>query len=185
MQTARTLGLGLQLAAKRSAVPAGRNVFSQQSALSLRGATRTVTIKSVPASAAQDVLNAQRLNRPSSPHFTIYQPQITWLASIAHRGTGGALSGLLYAFSIAYLAAPAFGVPFDSATIVEFVHSLPEWTKLTGKTLLAAPFVFHSFNGIRHLSWDAVKLTSVKAVTRSGYAVLAATAVSTIYLVLQ
>lgn len=40
----------------------------------------------------ETLLNEQRLARPSSPHFTIYQPQITWLLSIANRVTGVGLS---------------------------------------------------------------------------------------------
>jgi hypothetical protein len=38
------------------------------------------------------ILDKQRLNRPSSPHMTIYEPQITWYASIFHRITGTGLS---------------------------------------------------------------------------------------------
>ncbi len=38
------------------------------------------------------MLNEQRSVRPISPHFTIYQPQLTWLASIANRVTGAGLS---------------------------------------------------------------------------------------------
>ena len=30
----------------------------------------------------------KRLNRPWSPHMTIYKPQITWILSLAHRTTG-------------------------------------------------------------------------------------------------
>jgi Succinate dehydrogenase/Fumarate reductase transmembrane subunit len=41
---------------------------------------------------AKAILNTQRLARPSSPHFTIYQPQLTWVASIANRVTGAGLS---------------------------------------------------------------------------------------------
>ena len=51
-----------------------------------------------PASKAMDILNAQRLRRPSSPHFTIYQPQLTWIGSIANRVTGVAL-GVRESFS--------------------------------------------------------------------------------------
>jgi len=51
-----------------------------------------VQTQSLPPSASQEILNAQRLKRPSSPHFTIYQPQLTWIGSIANRATGGALS---------------------------------------------------------------------------------------------
>lgn len=55
-----------------------------------------------PAAAAQttklsqqqnlELLNHQRALRPSSPHFTIYQPQITWYLSIINRITGTGLS---------------------------------------------------------------------------------------------
>lgn len=114
---------------------------------------------------------------------------------------------VLYAFSIAYLAGPVVGIPVDSAHIVDLVHSLPEWAKVSGKTLLAAPFAYHAWNGVRHLAWDSVKrkylhrlarpaprysrllllppVMTVKQVTRSGYAVLAATAFSTVYLVMM
>lgn len=34
-----------------------------------------------------------RLQRPMSPHLTIYKPQLTTMLSITHRGTGVALSG--------------------------------------------------------------------------------------------
>ncbi|KAJ7811525.1 succinate dehydrogenase cytochrome b560 subunit, partial [Mycena olivaceomarginata] len=125
--------------------------------------------ESLPPSAAVDILNKQRLLRPSSPHFTIYQPQITWIASIANRVTGGALSALLYGFSLAYLFAPG---TFDSVHVVD----------TPAKALLAAPFAFHGLNGIRHLSWDMGKFMSNKSVSQTGYAVLGGTAISTVAL---
>ncbi|KJA25075.1 hypothetical protein HYPSUDRAFT_38019 [Hypholoma sublateritium FD-334 SS-4] len=141
---------------------------------------RFVQIQSMPASASADILNAQRLKRPNTPHFTIYQPQLTWLASIANRVTGAGLSVLLYGFSIAYLIAPT---TFDSATVIEVIAGLPEGVKYAGKAILAAPFAFHSINGLRHLSWDVTRFLTVKSVYSTGYAVLAASAVSTIALV--
>jgi len=92
---------------------------------------------------------------------------------------------LLYGFSISYLAAPAFGAGFDSISIIELVQGLPEWIKYTGKVVLAAPFAFHGLNGLRHLSWDMGKFLTVKGAWRSGYTVLAATAVATVTLVLM
>jgi len=96
---------------------------------------------------------------------------------------------------MAYLVAPG---TFDSAHVVEFVQGLPDGAKYLGKTILALPFTFHSFNGLRHLAWDTVKCASssktiffpveilmigvvmnVKACYVTGYAVLGATAVST------
>jgi succinate dehydrogenase/fumarate reductase cytochrome b subunit len=64
---------------------------------------------------------------------------------------------VLYGFTISYITAPVFGLGFDSISIIELVQGLPEWLKYAGKTVLAAPFAFHSLNGLRHLSWDTGK----------------------------
>jgi len=136
-------------------------------------------------SAEQEILNSQRLKRPSSPHMTIYQYQLSWVGSIANRMTGVGLSVLLYGFTISYITAPVFGLGFDSISIMELVQGLPEWLKYAGKTVLAAPFAFHSLNGLRHLSWDTGKFLTVKGAWRSGYTVVAATAITTIVLVLN
>ncbi|KAG1721879.1 SDHC, cytochrome b subunit of succinate dehydrogenase [Suillus lakei] len=135
----------------------------------LRSATRRVVfapaigygvqIQSLPSSASEEILNARRLKRPSSPRFTIYQSQLTWLSSIANRATGGALSALLCGFSLAYLVAPG---TFDSAHNVEFVAALPDY-----------------------VNWVMGQFLSLKGAYRAGYAVLGATAVSTAALVLM
>jgi len=88
---------------------------------------------------------------------------------------------------------------FDSADIVALVQQLPEWAKITSKFILAAPFTYHGINGLRHLSWDMGKrklrtaqifpasnsalVLTVKGAWRSGYIVIAASAISTIALV--
>jgi len=142
---------------------------------------RSIQTQSLPPSAATDILNKQRLLRPNSPDLAIYKPQLTSVLSIGNRAAGAALSVLLYGFSLAYLCAPG---TFDSTHVVEFVAGLPDLVKYAGKAILAAPFAFHALNGIRHLSWDVGKFLTIKAVYRTGYAVLAGTAVSTIALVL-
>ncbi|KAF8921268.1 cytochrome b subunit of succinate dehydrogenase, Sdh3p, partial [Mucidula mucida] len=143
---------------------------------------RAVQTQSLPPASAVEILNKQRLQRPTSPHMTIYQPQISTVLSVTHRGTGAALSGLLYAFSIAYLVAPG---TFDSTHVIDFVAGLPDVVKYGAKTLLAFPFAYHSYNGIRHLVWDVGKFLTVKGMYSTGYAVIGATAVSTIALVLM
>ncbi|KAJ7503271.1 SDHC, cytochrome b subunit of succinate dehydrogenase [Mycena galericulata] len=176
MLSTRAVGLGSPLRKALFSPSLARN----QALLRTTLAKRAVQTESLPPSASVDILNKQRLLRPSSPHFTIYQPQLTWIASIANRITGSALSTLLYAFSLAYLLAPG---TFDSAHVIEFVAGLPDAAKYAGKALLAAPFAFHSLNGIRHLSWDMGKFMSIKGVYTTGYAVLAGTAVGTAVLV--
>jgi succinate dehydrogenase (ubiquinone) cytochrome b560 subunit len=64
---------------------------------------------------------------------------------------------VLYGFSLAYLFAPS---AFSSANIIEFAAGQPEWVKVAEKTILAAPFAFHSLNGLRHLAWDTGKCLS-------------------------
>jgi succinate dehydrogenase (ubiquinone) cytochrome b560 subunit len=80
---------------------------------------------------------------------------------------------------------------------------MPDWVKYVEKTIVAAPFAFHSLNGVRHLIWDLTKgapyFTSVwrhllylsrsvglsnRAVIRGGWAVVGGTVISTIALVL-
>ncbi|TFY78594.1 hypothetical protein EWM64_g5419 [Hericium alpestre] len=142
---------------------------------------RTLKIESLSPSAEEVILNTQRLKRPSSPHFTIYQPQLTWVGSIFNRVTGAALSVLLYGFSLAYLVAPSI---FSSQNVIETVKALPTSVKIAGKTLLALPFTFHSFNGLRHLAWDSGRFLTLSSAYNTGYAVIGATVVSTIALVL-
>jgi succinate dehydrogenase (ubiquinone) cytochrome b560 subunit len=105
---------------------------------------------------------------------------------------------VLYAYALAYLVAPT---TFASANVVAFVAGLPVAVKLAGKAILAAPFAFHSLNGIRHLGWDlgyceclrrhmdpllnTLAVLTLKGAYRSGYTVLGATAVSTVALLLM
>ncbi|EJD49080.1 cytochrome b560 subunit of succinate dehydrogenase [Auricularia subglabra TFB-10046 SS5] len=178
------VALGLGLAVKRAPVavrPVARNPLILRSAVQ----RRFIQIESRTPEAVNEILNTQRLKRPSSPHFTIYQPQITWYGSIANRFTGVGLSVVLYGFSLAYVIAPYAGLPFDSAAVVDLVHGLPEWVKTSGKVILAAPFAFHSLNGLRHLAWDAGKFLTVRGAYVTGYSVLAGTAIGTIVLVLM
>ncbi|PPQ98023.1 hypothetical protein CVT26_003085 [Gymnopilus dilepis] len=172
-----TRALGLGAALRKAAF--SPNLVRNQAVLRNTLGKRFIQVESLTPSAEQNILNQQRLKRPSSPHFTIYQPQLTWIGSIANRVTGVGLSVLLYGFSIAYLVAPT---TFSSQNVVEFVAGLPDAVKYTGKAILAAPFSFHAFNGIRHLSWDLVKFVSVKGAYVTGYIVLASTAVSTAFL---
>ena len=115
----------------------------------------------------QDLLHliARRNDRPISPHVEIYQPQLTWCSSIAHRFTGVALSGALYASAVAYVAAPYMGLGelFSSASLVDVVSHMPVWAKLLVKAPLAAAFSYHSVNGSRPLLWDCALCTTLRS----------------------
>ena len=91
----------------------------------------------------------QGVERPLSPHLSIYKPLINMVMSILHRLTGGALyfGTLLLA---AWLIATAMGAaPFT------YVHGL--FAHPVGQLILFGyswALVHHMLGGIRHLIWD-------------------------------
>ncbi|TPX63232.1 hypothetical protein SpCBS45565_g06770 [Spizellomyces sp. 'palustris'] len=123
---------------------------------------------------------SERLGRPSSPHFTIYQIQQQMYMSLTHRVTGVGLGALFYLGGIWYAVSP-----YSSAEVVNLVHSLPPSVVFAGKFTLALPIVYHSLTGVRHLVWDTGRMLTVKNVYNSGYAIMAASALGAAYLAMQ
>ncbi|KAF1994247.1 mitochondrial succinate dehydrogenase cytochrome b560 subunit C [Amniculicola lignicola CBS 123094] len=133
------------------------------------------------AAQEKEILVKQRLHRPVSPHISIYRPQITWYASGLNRVTGVILSGSLYLFGIAYLAAPALGWHLETQSMVAAVAAWPAFVKVGLKAFFAFPFFFHSFNGLRHLAWDFGVGFANKTVIRSGWTAVGLTVASALY----
>lgn len=92
------------------------------------------------------------------------------------------MAGAFYAVTVGYAAAGLTSFHFDSALIVSTFTSLPTYLQVGAKAVMAYPFAFHAFNGIRHLVWDLGKELSIKGVIRTGWTVVAATAVFGSYL---
>lgn len=70
----------------------------------------------------------------------------------------------------------------ESASIAAAFGALPVAAKVGIKGMLALPFTYHSWNGIRHLVWDTGNALDMRGVYASGYAVLGLTTLSTAYL---
>ena len=103
--------------------------------------------------------------RPLSPFMIgpYYRPQLTSVLSILHRAAGVVLSaGVLLV--VGWLVALAF----DPGLFA----SLPGTGMLM---LLTAALVYHFFNGLRHLFWDAGLGYDIPTAYRTGYAVIALT----------
>ncbi|KAL6251591.1 cytochrome b subunit of succinate dehydrogenase, Sdh3p [Rhinocladiella similis] len=156
-----------------AAIAVGQNVQYRQAA----------TTTSITPSAGEEILAAQRLHRPVSPHLSIYRPQITWYMSMFHRITGATLSVGVYAFGAAYLIAPTLGWHLESATLAASFASLPIFAKISLKTLAAYPFTYHCWNGIRHLVWDTGSAMTNKQVIVTGWTTIGLAAVSALALV--
>jgi succinate dehydrogenase / fumarate reductase cytochrome b subunit len=91
----------------------------------------------------------QTVERPLSPHLSIYKPLINMVMSILHRLTGAALyfGTLLLA---AWLIATAMGeVPFTYVNAL-FAHPVGQLVLFGYSWAL----VHHMLGGIRHLIWD-------------------------------
>ena len=106
-------------------------------------------------------------NRPTSPHLTIYKPQITSLLSISHRITGIIQSfGLFLIFILILLIISEK----ETYKLVElFIQSL------IGKIffiLYTFSLLYHTLNGIRHLIWDLGFGFDLKNVNYSGYSII-------------
>lgn len=134
--------------------------------------SKSITTQAHPK-ATPTILKSQR---PMSPHLTIYQPQLTWLMSIGHRVTGASLATAVYAFG---LVSSTNIFPGDlTMKMCELVASMPIGLVLAGKFVLAAPFTFHLFNGVRHLVWDWGRALTLRGVYVSGWLVNVATLIS-------
>jgi succinate dehydrogenase / fumarate reductase cytochrome b subunit len=117
------------------------------------------------------------MQRPLSPFmFPIwYRFQITSALSILHRLTGIALAlgSILLAWWL--VAVAAGGELFEAAHA--FLASPIGLLLLFGWSV---SFFYHLCSGIRHLAWDAGYGFEIRSAYRSGYAVLAATALLTV-----
>lgn len=114
------------------------------------------------------------MERPLSPHLSIYRPQITSVLSITHRFTGIVLYAGMLAL-VAWMVLAAY-YPTRYAQWHDCV------TSPVGRVLLLGwliSFYYHLANGIRHLFWDIGKGYSLPAATRSGWLVIMFTLAAT------
>lgn len=75
-------------------------------------------------------------------------------------------------------------MPNDISYYIAIVDSLnlSAATLFAAKALIASPLGYHLANGIRHLYWDTSKGLHLKEVYGTGYAMLAASLVITLFL---
>ncbi|XP_059727402.1 succinate dehydrogenase cytochrome b560 subunit, mitochondrial isoform X4 [Haemorhous mexicanus] len=137
----------------------------------------------------------ERSGRPLSPHVSIYKWSLPMAMSITHRGTGVALSlgvslspGVSPGVSLSVPLSP--GVSLFSVAALLLPEPFPHYLAQVGglslgpalvcsaKFLLALPFCYHTWNGLRHLAWDLGKGLRLPQVTQSGLLVLALTLLS-------
>ena len=117
--------------------------------------------------------------RPLSPFMLgqTYRFQITSVMSLMHRASGVVLALSAFGFSW-WIMSMALGGAYAECAAA-FTGSLFGRIVLF---LVSLALMYHLFNGIRHLAWDAGFGFRIPQVYASGYTVLALTVVSTVLL---
>ena len=107
--------------------------------------------------------------RPLSPFMIgpYYRPQLTRVLSILFRAAGVfvAAGGLL-------LTAWLFALAFDVDAFATLTASLATLPGRLALMLLSAALIYHFFNGLRHLAWDAGWGYEIPKAYASGWAVV-------------
>jgi succinate dehydrogenase / fumarate reductase cytochrome b subunit len=114
------------------------------------------------------------VQRPISPHLSIYRPQINMVMSIVHRITGGALyvgTLLLAAWLVSAAAGPQ---AFDYVSRL-FAHPLGLLV-LLGYTWAV---IHHMLGGVRHLIWDTGQGLDIKSVNGLSWLTIIASLITT------
>ncbi|KAF9800676.1 hypothetical protein SFRURICE_015330 [Spodoptera frugiperda] len=101
------------------------------------------------------------VNRPMSPHLTVYAPTVPSMTSIAQRATGCVLT--FYALS---LAIGALFLSNGVETYVSMIQSLKlgYMTTVAIKLVLGFPFAYHYFNAMRYIIWNMARMLDMKSV---------------------
>ncbi len=113
--------------------------------------------------------------RPTSPHITIYKPQISSVLSISHRMTGVAL--FFFLVTVSWCA-----VGFIFYQQCECTNNIIN-SKIFQLAMLGITFCgfYHFFNGIRHLFWDIGLGFSIQELHFSGWFVIVLAILSTAF----
>ncbi|MEJ0009577.1 MAG: succinate dehydrogenase, cytochrome b556 subunit [Alphaproteobacteria bacterium] len=116
------------------------------------------------------------VERPLSPHLSIYRWQISNGLSILHRLTGFAL-----ALGLVPLIAWVWGVAYGPEWFATLQSAL---TSIIGQLFLfgwTVAFFYHLGNGIRHLFWDMGHGFAIPDMTATGRLVLVFTVTMSIF----
>lgn len=90
-----------------------------------------------------------KVERPISPHVTVYDFPVPALSSITNRATGVGLS-----IGVMSMGFVALGGGCDIPSYVECVKTSAPILMPLLKMVVAFPIVYHSAAGVRHIFWD-------------------------------
>lgn len=114
-----------------------------------------------------------RINRPLSPHLTVYKPQLTSVLSIFHRisGTVLAITAIASIFALKCCATHFNTYPVYCFAFI--LCSKLNWLVFAAFMLAFFALCYHMSNGIRHLLWDMGLFLDLNKIYTSGFIMLA------------
>lgn len=119
--------------------------------------------------------DVKRVERPLSPHLTIYRPQLTSITSILTRITGNAL--IVTAFVVVWWLFAAASGPEYFAVANGFA------TSIVGDMLFTLSLLgiwYHYLAGLRHLLYDAGHGLDIPTAEKLGWACVGGSVVLTV-----
>jgi succinate dehydrogenase / fumarate reductase cytochrome b subunit len=119
--------------------------------------------------------DVKRVERPLSPHLTIYRPQLTSITSILTRITGNAL--IVTAFVVVWWLFAAASGPEYFAVANGFA------TSIVGDILFTLSLLgiwYHYLAGLRHLLYDAGHGLDIPTAEKLGWACVGGSVVLTV-----
>ena len=108
-----------------------------------------------------------KVDRPLSPHLTIYRPQFTSVLSIMHRITG---VGLVLSLLLIIIWFVALSLGSEIFTFIEIIFNSIFIRVILASSVWA--LWYHTCTGVRHLIWDLGFGLEVEWIAPSAYLVL-------------
>nr|UQV94669.1 succinate dehydrogenase cytochrome subunit 3 [Haplopteris ensiformis]UQV94693.1 succinate dehydrogenase cytochrome subunit 3 [Haplopteris ensiformis]UQV94705.1 succinate dehydrogenase cytochrome subunit 3 [Haplopteris ensiformis]UQV94724.1 succinate dehydrogenase cytochrome subunit 3 [Haplopteris ensiformis] len=113
-----------------------------------------------------------QIDRPLSPHTTIYKPQLTSTLSILHRISGAFLATVLLVGIFVLRVGPLSLILGNCYQYAFFSANSAYWFFLSLVTLFFLVLFYHLSNGFRHLWWDLGFVLDLSYVHTSGILML-------------
>nr|BAL63249.1 succinate:cytochrome c oxidoreductase subunit 3 [Pyropia suborbiculata] len=101
------------------------------------------------------------INRPVSPHLTVYNPQRSSICSIWHRISGVIMFVLIFS-PLLLLNYTYFSYSNSLSTSTLFYYAITDWLLFSCRLMIMSIFLYHTTNGVRHFLWDSVVNVNTK-----------------------
>mmetsp|Transcript_1465 Transcript_1465/g.3038 ORF Transcript_1465/g.3038 Transcript_1465/m.3038 type:complete len:171 (+) Transcript_1465:64-576(+) len=108
-----------------------------------------------------------KVDRPLSPHLTIYRFGLNAITSVGHRGTGMFMAGALGSAGI--------GLMVSSHDLAYFIEAMRDTGFMLplAKMAVAGPLSYHFMTGVRHVLWDNIIAHNLNTSYNMSYGIIA------------